>query len=669
MKYAILYLWIFVISIGTIVAESSMVYYYVSPEGDDTCAGTKEAPFRTFERAVRQVETSKINNPETSITVYFREGAYPVFQLIHLTEKGSGSESAPVIYAAYPGEKPLFRGSVELTQWKPLRDKSVLKRLKPEVGKHLVVADLASLGIADHGDPILSGNRPELSYKNEWQVLARWPNRGFTYAGEVLGKTLIPKALNGNSGAKEGLFTYLDKNIDRWASEPDGKLGGYWFWDWGSGYQNIGKIDTNAKTISLEDACGYRHGLRFFGLNILCELDTAGEWYLDRSKDKLYWYPPAGTDPVKNPEDIRLSVMNAPFMIHIEDCSYVTLEGLSFAETRGSGICIEKGKNCSLLNCRLERIGRDGIHIKKGTGHEINGCLLRWLGHAGISMEGGERKRLVPANFVLTQTVVEHFSLFGRTYCPAVRASGCGIYIGNNRFSHASSSAMSLGGNDIVAEYNQIDHVVTESDDQGGFDLYLNPSFQGLVLRYNRWSDIHGGTHYGAAGIRLDDLISGVEIYGNLFERCGSYEFGAIQIHGGSNNLVEDNLFYDCSTIVSFTPYGKKDWQEAFNKLHKQLYEEVDINSLQYRRKYPLLQTITENIDMNIIRNNLAVDCDSLFFRDNGIQITSGNHSVVSDGQNVEYFCCPDLLHSYGIKAVPMEKMGVTHNQWIENEN
>lgn len=42
------------------------------------------------------------------------------------------------------------------------------------------------------------------------------------------------------------------------------------------------------------------------------------------------------------------------------------------------------------------------------------------------------------------------------------------------------------------------------------------------MVQYNHWSDIAGGTHNGAAGVRLDDMISGVHIYGNIFERCGS---------------------------------------------------------------------------------------------------------------------------------------------------
>ncbi|WP_158712733.1 right-handed parallel beta-helix repeat-containing protein [Parabacteroides pacaensis] len=664
MKYIILCLWTLVIFCGTIVAQPSIAYY-VSPAGNDTNAGTQEAPFRTFERAVSQVEITKSQDPSMRVTVYFREGAYPISRTVHLTARGSGSAEAPVAYVAYPGEFPVFHGSIELTKWKRLEDKKLLERLKPSVRNRIFITDLKRSDIADFGDPIQVGNRPDLSYNNEWQILARWPNQGFAYAGKALGKILIPKALNGNSGAKEGIFTYLNANVNRWKDEPDGKLGGYWFWDWNNSYQTIQKIDTVAKTIELKDSCGYRHGLRYFGLNLFCELDTAGEWYLDRKRKQLYWYPPAGVNPAEKVEVVSLSVLNAPFMVSMENCSYVILDGLSFVETRGSGISVKGGSSCFIRNCRLERIGKDGIRMEEGTGHEIDGCFLSHLGNAGIYMKGGNRKTLTPANFVLKQTVVEYFSLFRRTYCPAISADGCGIYIVNNRFSHASSSAMSLAGNDMIAEYNQIDHVVTESDDQGGFDLYLNPSFRGIILRYNRWSDIHGGTHYGAAGIRLDDMISGVQIYGNVFERCGSHEFGAIQIHGGDENRIEDNLFYQCNMAVSFTPYKEEDWHKSFTKLGKILYEEVNINSPLYQTKYPELRNLGKNINVNSIRNNLLVDCDSVFFRDNDMQIIANNPEISSQGNSAEYYCKATFLQPYGIKAIPIEKIGVLTNRWV----
>jgi len=140
---------------------------------------------------------------------------------------------------------------------------------------------------------------------------------------------------------------------------------------------------------------------------------------------------------------------------------------------------------------------------------------------------------------------------------------------------------MRLEGNDFTIEYNEISQVVNESDDQGALDMWYNPSYRGVSIRFNRWSDITGGTHSGAAGVRLDDMISGVTIYGNIFERCGARLFGGVQIHGGKDNLVENNLFIQCNAAVTFHVLDEKRWLEQLDspEMKEQIFREVDIRS------------------------------------------------------------------------------------------
>ena len=113
---------------------------------------------------------------------------------------------------------------------------------------------------------------------------------------------------------------------------------------------------------------------------------------------------------------------------------------------------------------------------------------------------------------------------------------------------------MRVGGNDHVVEYNDVYRVVLESDDQGGVDMWGDPTFRGNIFRCNYWHHIGNWRHpnegpdCGQAGIRLDDAISGVLIYGNIFYRASSGKagFGGVQIHGGKDNIFDNNLFVDC---------------------------------------------------------------------------------------------------------------------------
>jgi hypothetical protein len=39
-----------------------------------------------------------------------------------------------------------------------------------------------------------------------------------------------------------------------------------------------------------------------------------------------------------------------------------------------------------------------------------------------------------------------------------------------------------------------------------------------------------------------------VTVHGNVFERCGAVQFGGVQVRGGKENAVDNNLFVDCFT-------------------------------------------------------------------------------------------------------------------------
>ncbi len=643
--------------------------FYVSPKGNDANPGTKNKPFQTLGKAKESVRIQLQNVPDKPIVVHIKGGNYYVESPVVFNAEDSGNENSPVVYKTADGEEPVFTGSRKLENWKILDNPEKLKLMSPDVKGKIYVTSLNSAGISDFGDPTEIGKRPELFCNGQVQTLARWPNKGFTKAGIARGNTELPPTYIKTHGTKEGVFEYIGNRQNRWAEEKDVRLGGYWYWDWADEFQRVAKIDTNTQIFYLSEPYhqyGYKDSLRYFGLNLFCEIDKPGEWYLNRKEGLLYWYPPDSANPEQ--ADVTLSIFSSPFMIEMKGCSNLEFRGLTFREGRGSAILVSAGENCLISDCRIERFGEDAIHIDGGTGHGISGCFLTTFGCSGIDVRGGDRKNLNPANHFVRNTVVRDFSLFKRTYQPAVHAEGCGILIANNRFMNSSSSAMRLEGNDITVEYNEISHVVNESDDQGGLDMFYNPSYRGIKVRYNHWSDIQGGTRHGAAGVRLDDMISGVQVFGNVFERCGARDFGGVQIHGGKDNVVENNLFYDCSAAVSFTPWGEKRWLENLDSpgIRKKLYEDVDIHSELYQNKYPGLKTIDKNVDVNIIKNNLLVDCKNRFLRDRGMNVTENNTSLDGEEKSVKDFCDPELLKKYGLQSIPYEEMGPKNNKWLK---
>lgn len=642
--------------------------FYVATTGDDANDGSKNRPFATVAAAQHAVRAYRSQQPDTRVTVYIGEGVYRLTEPIRFTAEDSGTEDAPIIYAALTDTPPIFTGGETIRNWTLLTDATEQRRLAPSARGKVYVADLRGTPVKNFGDPIEAGNRPELFSNGKLQQLARWPDEGFARSGKARGTTPTHPTYLKLEGTKEGVFEYLDPRANRWVDEQDIRLTGYFYFDWAEVFHEIEKIDTIVQTIYMKEPYhpyGYRDAFRYVALNVLTELDRPGEWYLDRQGGKLYWYPPADTDP--NKMEVVLSVFNQSHMVYLDNCDYLQISGLAFRESRGSAVRIAGGSNCTIADCRVENMGRDGMTIDGGTRHRLTGNYIGRVGYGGIKVHAGDRRTLTHSEHLVDNNIVEYFSLFKRTYEPAVHFVGCGLTIRNNRFRHSSSSAMRLDGNDVLVEYNEISHVVNESDDQGGIDMYFDPTFRGNVFRYNYWADIYGGTTHGAAAIRLDDMISGTLIYGNVFERCGVLDFGAVQIHGGKENIVDNNVFFHCHSAVSLTPYTEARWLGLINDyepVKNKMYKDIDIRSPIYKQRYPELANIHTGIFINTIQNNLIVDSKQDYIGMDDKQILSNNHSVSSAGKALDHYLKKRTLNGYGLAAIPFKSMGVKNNRW-----
>ncbi|MDX1284678.1 MAG: hypothetical protein R3182_06690, partial [Draconibacterium sp.] len=173
-------------------ALSQTQNFFVSPTGNDTNPGTIESPVATFEGAQRLVRKFKKINPGIPVNVYFKGGKYYRTQSAVFISEDSGTKSAPVKYAAFPGEEPLILGGKKLLlKWEKFRDGIY----KAQVPKGLI---FESLFIND-----------------EEQVLARYPNydpeiRIFNGTAEdCISKERVKKWKN----PKDGYFHVIHKSM------------------------------------------------------------------------------------------------------------------------------------------------------------------------------------------------------------------------------------------------------------------------------------------------------------------------------------------------------------------------------------------------------------------------------------------------------------------------
>jgi len=638
--------------------------FYVASNGNDTTDGSQRKPFRTLEMArdaVRSLKQSHAGDlPRGGVRIVIGGGEYPWEQTLRLTSEDSGTASMPIVYQVEPGQTAIFNGGVRITEWRPISNVKLRDKLDVRIRDRVLESDLKTLGIEDLGDAVALRRCPELFVNGKPQTLARWPNEGFVKTGDILGKDTF-KVWNRIEGCRDGKFVYVENRPSHWLDELDVRLYGYWFWDWFEEFQKVVSIDPDAQTFTLSQPYsryGYRKDQRYYALNVFRELDADGEWYLDRRTATAYWLAPEGIEVSK--AKTVLSVFNQPF-ITMTDVEHVILRGLTLQEGRGNGIHISGGVDCLVDNCTIQRLGGDAIIVEGGQRHGIFGCTMHTLGCGGMRVTGGDRQTLTLGQHFVENCRVFDISRLKRTYAPAVRLDGCGNRIAHNLFENIPSSALRIEGNDHLIELNIIRNVVRESDDQGGLDMFGNPLYRGVVIRWNRWSDIRGGTEHGAAGVRLDDMISGVAVYGNVFERCGAVHFGGVQIHGGKENLVEGNLFTDCLAGLSFSRWSEKRWLESIERFLPQA------NKPPYLNRYPELADLKVNADVNFICRNIIARCYNTFLRDGQIQKTALNAVTNQPLEDVEVKIAPgrrslgnvELFKQLLFEPIPINEMGL----------
>jgi len=616
-------------------SASAAANFYVAVNGNDAWSGRRAAPnrgktdgpFATLEKArdaVRQLK-GRDGIPAGGVSVWVRGGAYKAAQTFKLEAADSGSEKSPIVYRAFKGEKPIFSGALRVMGFQPVRDPAILARLPEESRGKVVQADLKALGITNIAPLRLGGSASglgfnthplmELFFNGQALPLARWPNQGFVRVAKTGGEPTVP---GGSLNPDTGRIFYDGDRPQRWKDDRDVLLYGYWYWDWADSYERVASIDPEKREIVLAppySAYGYRAGQPYYALNLLSEIDMPGEWYIDRASGTLYLYPPS--DPAK--AAVELSVAMFP-LVQMEDASYVSLVGITWEIGGADGVIIHGGDHCLLAGCTLRRLGGNGVEIHGGTNHGLRSCDLYSLGRGGVVVDGGNRKNLTPGGHFVDNCEIYDLSRIDHTYTPAVLMTGVGNRITHNLFHDIPSSAVRLDGNDHLMEYNEVYRVVTESDDQGGVDMWNDPTYRGDIIRYNYFHHIGNWRHQGEelpvgqAGIRLDDAICGVLVHGNVFYRCasGRLGFGGLQIHGGKDNIVRNNVFAGCRTAISLSPWGETRWRDYTAKTLE------GIDAPLFLARYPELAKLQEDHDVNLIRSNLVYDCDEFLRRDSG---------------------------------------------------
>jgi hypothetical protein len=562
-------------------------------------------------------------------------------------------------------------GGIELSGFRPVTERQVLERFDPQVRQSIVCLDLRNQGIEDFGSLGQRGYGksgypthpwPDLYVDGQALRLARWPNDGWLKIG-----TVRQGQIRTDESNKPGVLTCETELPGTWQQPFDIWVFGAWGHLWEGTSLRVAALDARRHQITTDQPAtyGFREGNPFFFFNVLEELDQPGEWYLDRSTGVVYLLPPNAKSEVT----AQFPVLSKP-MIMMQNVSHVTLQGLTFELGRADGLVMEGGTHNLLAGCTLRRFGGNGIVIRGGRQHRVLGCDIHSLGAGGLRVAGGDYKTLTAGNHVVENCHIHDFSRVDRVYAPAVHLDGVGNRIAHNLIHDSPHHALRVEGFEHLIELNEVHSVVYEYDDQAGIDIYGNPAYRGIVIRHNFWHHIGSGYNVaGQAGIRLDDFISRVLIYGNVFYRCAGGRFGGVQIHGGKDNIADNNLFVDCQAAFSFSPWGQQRWLQRLQDPRTRAAVRrggMDITTPPHSERYPDLAHLEQHADRNYLWRNAVVDCGQFRLRDRGVNETIDNHLFASesgfeDPEQLDFTLKSNsaVLRRFPFRPIPFDEIGL----------
>ncbi|MDD4871767.1 MAG: right-handed parallel beta-helix repeat-containing protein [Kiritimatiellae bacterium] len=534
--------------------------FFVSPDGSDANPGTKRKPFQTLERArtaIRKTRSENNSKPE-AITVWLRKGSYLIEKTMEFTSEDSGTEKAPVTYAAYSGEKAVISGGRSVTGWQK-GDGELWTTVVPGVKE----------GKWYFHQLFVNGKRC---------IRARTPNKGYLYTEGILAPFNHAKWYESNIDAKRG-FLFRNGDIKRWSNFNDALIVIYHSWT--TSIHFITDLDSGKRKVRLVPVSvwpiGYwwEYNTRYHVENILEALDQPGEWYLDRNTGILRYWPMSGENMEK--AEVIAPVVRQTLVAFKGQpeagkfIEYLNFRDLSFQHTdcyiapdmsldhQGATeqkpmIAAEGLRHTVFENCEIAHAGENGLWLDSGCcDNVIRHCHIHDLGASAVFI-GPKVFKDKPEMAVLRNAVDNCFIHDGSH----IFRGSQGLWIGKSSYNqlthndisdfhhigisigHSWGYAPSTANNNLIA-FNHVHHICNGyfSDGGGVYTLGISP---GTVIRNNIIHDVVPTPMMpvGGTGIYHDEGSSGILVESNIVYNVGA---GAYNQHYGRENLARNNIF------------------------------------------------------------------------------------------------------------------------------
>ncbi|MBR5427812.1 MAG: right-handed parallel beta-helix repeat-containing protein [Clostridia bacterium] len=527
---------------------------YVSPFGDDTASGAKEAPLATLAGAK---EKAKTISGEGEVIVYFAEGSYYIDETVSF----DSSDRQNVTYTAAKGAKVVFSGAYPVTGFKTEKVNGV----------RVFTKDLQK------GDPLLEAK--SLFRDGERLRTPRFPAEGYLEVGSVNTDDSIY-----TDETTPWEFTTCQTSFNAKAGDipkevfdvgkPTVRILHYWHDE--MAFAESFDSATGRVKLSRPSTMRIQPGDRYYFENVFSEMNEPGEWYLDAEGRKLYYVPEDSEDPAS----VRLSASAVTKLVDINSVSDITFENIVF-ECTDWELAVAKdnswhtqlgmdssqaaydvegvftstyAKQIHIIGCEFRNLGGTAIKFYEGSRYcSVENCVIRDVAATGVFVGGPVAYDDDPSytgDILINNNLIYNygrvfFNAVGVQYTHAGNVSVThneihdGYYTavsGGWSWSYASSGTRN---NDI--SYNLIYNIGQGwLSDMGG--IYTLDKQPGTKITHNVIHNVAcdpGQGGYGGWGIYLDEGSSDMLIEKNLVFCCSSQ---GLNIHYGEGNVFRNNI-------------------------------------------------------------------------------------------------------------------------------
>ncbi len=511
---------------------------YVSTEGNDMNDGTIATPFRTFEKAL---ETA-VSSSENDIYIYFRKGVYRPENIYTIWSADLAGKKLRI--SSWQNEKVIISGAKKLSlQWKKGRN-GIYQAYTEDVFDQLWI-------------------------NGQKRVLARYPNYR---EGELF-----------NGTSKDAL---APERIRLWKNPTGGFIHSMHIGRWGSQHYLI--TDKMGDSVSYEG--GYQlirdsplHPDLRYVENIREELDSPGEWFLDREKKIVYYFP----YPTENLLEADVEAAVFPHLLELRGKSVsplrdVTVTGLCFTRTlrtfmkpyeslmrsdwgiyRGGAVVLENTEDCVVSDCEFYELGGNGIFVSRYNFNDtIQGNHIHHIGASGICLVGdttalrsgswgyydfvpldsmdmtpGPKNKFYPHQCVVENNLIHDVGTLEKQIAGIQIQIAAMITVRHNTIYRSPRAGINIGDGAFgghLLEYNDVFETVLETSDHGslntwGRDRYWHPEYSTMDRQTREYPEL----------ILLDALYTTI-VRNNRF-RC-DHGWDIDLDDGSSNYHIYNNL-------------------------------------------------------------------------------------------------------------------------------